>query len=288
MRAVSRIGMWRAGQSYVWRGVVDATWDMSSSLFRLLTSELGRRPTESEMRQRERALLFEAREWGLGLELGASATDLHLLATLQHHGLPTRLLDVTQNPMTAMYFACEPRPDGDGRPGVMFAFNVAGFAKFKTIDANQSPTSGAVGHGVHESLRQALAESRTTGRPVIIEPTLRDARMTAQEGLFLASWTPKAPRIPHVDDLALPTTEAPTRALLNKHLSPPVRPAGMPNALPFCALVIPARLKQRVLMHLERTYNRTRAFLYPDITGFAHELELGALSLDRAGTEEPI
>lgn len=41
-------------------------------------------------------------------------TPLELLALLQHHGIPTRLLDVTENALVALYFACCSKPDTDG------------------------------------------------------------------------------------------------------------------------------------------------------------------------------
>lgn len=52
---------------------------------------------------------------------------------------------------------------------------------------------------------------------------------------------------------------------------------GRPANLPFCAIVIPAAVKDKLIDPLKRTYNRRRRVLFPDVDGFREALARGQL-----------
>jgi len=63
--------------------------------------------------------LIEMAKYKIPDVFSSDMQPIELLALLQHHGIPTRLLDVTESALVALYFACCSLPDKDGE---VFAF----------------------------------------------------------------------------------------------------------------------------------------------------------------------
>ena len=76
------------------RGQADAKWNVSPSIFRENQLSLEHKYVRSAISR-------------LPLEFANSVSAFDRLTKLQHYGLPTRLLDITHNPMVALYFSCD-------------------------------------------------------------------------------------------------------------------------------------------------------------------------------------
>lgn len=278
-RIVSHIALLEQSRTYAWRGQNDASWDLSPSLYRRLAMG-GSKVTEKTMRDSELDLLEEARRWGLGRDLGPSATDLHMLAVLQHHGLPTRLIDVTSNPMTALWFAVEEHRPGEGdkprrSPGVLFAIDVSKTPWYETFQHGEGQTSDHLVNPLAATYKQALTKSATDKEMFRAFPALPDERMKAQEGFFVGSSVPSRHVAPGVLGFN-PIGSAPGEDKLRKLLRTEAG-KGRPARVPFCAIVIPANVKDKLRDPLRHTYNRRRRVLFPDVDGFREGFDRGQL-----------
>jgi hypothetical protein len=119
----------------VWRGARRAEWGLTTSLYRALDSVLVRPPNEGEMVLAEiNTLGLARREWRFD-----HMTALELFAHLQHLGGPTRLLDVSANPLIAAWFAVERNEADDETDGRLFAFSVKQRVELKPDYNGRSP-----------------------------------------------------------------------------------------------------------------------------------------------------
>lgn len=102
----------RKGRTFAWRGQLDAEWPLTSSLYRRLNWTLGKNPEERDLYSREGRVLADVHRWGLHMSANLGRLSvLNQLATIQHYGAPTRMIDVSFNPWIGIWFAVEQRFD---------------------------------------------------------------------------------------------------------------------------------------------------------------------------------
>jgi len=123
---------------------------------------------------------------------------------MQHHGLPTRLLDWTKSPLMALYFALEGNPDYDGTRAV-WAMNPCQLNGISIKDEGYvyCPSewrskiiqlSRGKKLNLNCYLPSALDETDSTrypSFPLAIEPPLCNSRILAQSGCFTIHGSPK-------------------------------------------------------------------------------------------------
>lgn len=99
----------------LFRGEADVSWKQEASLFR------GKFETETYTKDVNVSLekdLIDAAKTECPQAFNSCPNAISRLVRMQHYGLPTRLYDVTANPLVALYFSCNIEPEKDGK--VMF------------------------------------------------------------------------------------------------------------------------------------------------------------------------
>jgi hypothetical protein len=260
MTVLGTIGTLPSSARFAWRGMPSSSYSVASSLQRAVAGSEDAAP-EAAIRLAEEKVLKKAREWGLGVGDSSYVSDFQLLADLQHFGVPTRLIDFTSNPMTALWFACQGRADHSRFAGLLVAVDVARLRRYKTFGPLVMPFERlkATGSG---DLFYALKDSS----PFVLESSRPNARLLAQEGFFLASSHASLgnDRSPFIG-LDLPWSYR-SGNLRQELLSGSALRSG---PLPFVAIRLAPMLKASMLRSLEQSYNKTEQALFPDYQGFS-------------------
>jgi len=184
----------------VYRGVGDARWPMLTSLDRLG----GTNPPHTKRALEEHVLRNFARYSRPYVGAGPARNDWELLASAQHHGVPTRLLDWTYSPLVAAHFATLGRrgvggAQGGGEPGtdrVIWRLDWQrvhrhfGLLELALLVENLERLRDPRGTGCFTPWQLIAHGDEVEPFACLFEPPTLDARIAAQSAVFtLASRT---------------------------------------------------------------------------------------------------
>ncbi|MDK1328264.1 FRG domain-containing protein [Arthrobacter sp. zg-Y1143] len=167
------------GREIWYRGHKDHTWDLEPSAFR--------KPAH---RDNESAMLIRFRQEAAAAGLQYDFDEWGWMTFAQHHSLPTRLLDWSQSPLVALYFACEASPDSQLEPdGEFFLIH--------PHELNQEAGDDDAGHPRLLTESDQTLEDYLPGRDLrnrrkpraVVAPLLFD-RIRFQSGMFTVGQSP--------------------------------------------------------------------------------------------------
>lgn len=179
---------------YIFRGQASADWKLASSLERILGNTWS---TDSVRRFEDYALdVFRSKFHLYAGENHEPKTRLGWLSLLQHHGAPTRLLDFSESPYVALYFALESlnpallQMDGDAAMAI-YALNYtkmmeASIQHIRSNDSAFNETRLTV-HAKQDEVFENIVDRFSYPIAWVTEPKQISKRVDLQSGCFLVS-----------------------------------------------------------------------------------------------------
>lgn len=164
------------GERGVFRGHADALWELRSTIHR---NKSASGLASADHVASERQLLHEFKLRAVPFVSHIPRNDFEWLFLAQHHGLPTRLLDWTSNPLVALFFAVRIR--SGSRDGAVVAYKHG--RPIYNMESNCDPFSVArieLCEPPHLSMRIAAQSGLFTLQPPLIDPSTNSSASLAE------------------------------------------------------------------------------------------------------------
>ena len=131
---------WSNGSLLIFRGQSDANWELNSSAERRIERIKSSSKKPGMIEYLTKRLIEPAKKEGYGRQKDRDLNDLELLASLQHQGAATCLIDFTANFHLALWFACQnsENPENSEKDGVVFVVNRGDIQTFREVTPDQA------------------------------------------------------------------------------------------------------------------------------------------------------
>ena len=186
----------------------------------------------------------------------------------QHHGAPTRLLDLTSNPLVALFFSCVSLEKNDG---VVWVFNTYNYHQWLRNDLNLNSNerltqelleSCVIKDFIEENDSESLSNILT--RPYIMYPSVLDERMAAQKSRFLVWASDHRGLEEMIDNDTFLFGKTKTSQRIYENGNPPRGFLGK--------IIIPYKQKERILRELN-IISINQYTLFPGLDGLGRYLK---------------
>lgn len=179
----------RLPNSFFYRGQADAAWRLESSLERTIgdgwSAEKAQKFEEFSLKQ------FCSKFHLYDRENIQPESKLAWLSIMQHYGVPTRLLDFTESPYVALYFALESYSPQSQCDFCLYAINYSAILEqsilyIRSKDADFKETRMTV-FDKQDEIFVKVVDRFSYDIAWVAEPKLLNARLDRQAGSFLLS-----------------------------------------------------------------------------------------------------